>query len=73
MLTNSKAWNHVIVNNTFDSNTTTKFLQTPLFESVHEDIITWKPENNGVYSVRSAYKICVNSAGTQDRHGIAGS
>jgi hypothetical protein len=23
--------------------------------------------------VRSAYKICVNSAGTQDRHGIAGS
>jgi hypothetical protein len=74
MLTNSKAWNHVIVNNIFDdSNTATKILQTPLFESIHEDIITWKPENNGVYSVRSAYKICVNSAGTQVRHCIAGS
>ena len=33
---------------------------TPLYPSVHEDRLIWKKENNGEYSVRSAYRLCMN-------------
>ncbi|PNX70097.1 pentatricopeptide repeat-containing protein, partial [Trifolium pratense] len=47
-------------------------MQTPLYASVRDDKLVWKLEQDGVYSVRSAYKQCVNDAGYQDRHGVAG-
>jgi hypothetical protein len=37
--------------------------------SVCEDALVWKMEYDGVYSVRSAYKHCLNTTGIQDRHG----
>ncbi|CAJ2632963.1 unnamed protein product [Trifolium pratense] len=45
---------------------------TPLYASVRDDKLVWKLEQDGFYSVRSAYKQCVNDAGYQDRHGVAG-
>ncbi|CAJ2675491.1 unnamed protein product [Trifolium pratense] len=47
-------------------------MQTPLYVSVRDDKLVWKLEQDGFYSVRSAYKQCVNDAGYQDRHGVAG-
>jgi hypothetical protein len=39
---------------------------------VHIDRLVWKFEHNDIYSVRSAYKYCVNNAGSQHRIGITG-
>ncbi|MCI25536.1 pentatricopeptide repeat-containing protein, partial [Trifolium medium] len=47
-------------------------MQTSLYTSVRDDKLVWKLEQDGVYSVCSAYKQCVNVAGYQDRHGVAG-
>jgi hypothetical protein len=33
--------------------------KTPLVEQVHADKMVWKAEKNGNYSVRSAYRLCV--------------
>ncbi|MCI80098.1 hypothetical protein A2U01_0101369, partial [Trifolium medium] len=47
----------------FDSNTVRRIVQTPLFASVRDDKLVWKMEQDGVYSVRSAYKQRVNTVG----------
>ncbi|XP_058742674.1 uncharacterized protein LOC131615213 [Vicia villosa] len=39
-----------------------KIANTPLFEAVHEDRVFWNLEKNGIFSVRSAYRYCVNEA-----------
>ena len=33
---------------------------TPLYPSEREDRLVWKKESNGEYSVRSAYRLCMN-------------
>jgi len=34
-------------------------VNTPLYPSVHDDRLVWTKENDGEYSVRSAYKMCM--------------
>jgi hypothetical protein len=34
-------------------------LHTPLYDQVIQDRLFWKSERNGCYSVRSAYRLCV--------------
>ncbi|XP_058766293.1 uncharacterized mitochondrial protein AtMg00310-like [Vicia villosa] len=41
---------------------TQNIINTPLFEAVHEDKMVWNLEKNGIFSVRSAYRYCVNEA-----------
>jgi hypothetical protein len=36
-----------------------KILNTSLFTSICEERRIWKAEENGVYSVRSAYRFCI--------------
>ncbi|GAU25702.1 hypothetical protein TSUD_216310 [Trifolium subterraneum] len=72
MLENAKAWNYDKIINLFDNNTVSRIMQTPLFPSVHHDTLAWKLEQDGIYSVCSAYKLCVHAAGVNDRHGIVG-
>jgi hypothetical protein len=72
MMCNSKSWDLAKICDMFDNNTVRRIVQTPLYDSVHDDRLVWKLEHDGIYSVRSAYKHCVITAGNQERHGVAG-
>ncbi|KEH18875.1 hypothetical protein MTR_8g031080 [Medicago truncatula] len=55
----TKTWNEEFVRFIFEAGTSQQILDTPLFLQVNEDKMVWKPEKNGQYSVRSAYRVCV--------------
>jgi len=55
----SNSWNHNVINYYFDVGTVQEILKTPLFHQVEEDQLIWKAEKNGHYSVKSAYRLCM--------------
>lgn len=55
----TKTWNEEFVRFIFEAGTSQQILDTPLFLQVNEDKMVWKPKKNGQYSVRSAYRVCV--------------
>jgi hypothetical protein len=55
----TKVWNEQLVQNLFATETTQNILNTPLHQQVDTDRLVWKAEKNGCYSVRSAYRICI--------------
>lgn len=58
-----------MINYYFDPETVQKILKTPLFYQVEEDQLIWRAEKNGHYSVRSAYRICMEEiAGNSHLH-----
>jgi predicted transcriptional regulator YheO len=73
IVSTSKAWDFDKINSTIDSITSSRILKTPLIASVRDDTIVWKLEHDGAYSVRGAYKYCMNIAGTHNNLGITGS
>lgn len=56
---NSHSWNHQVIAHCFDYATAQSILKTPLIQQVEEDKLIWKVEKNGHYSVRSAYRLCM--------------
>jgi hypothetical protein len=56
---NAKVWNEQLVRQLFGNETTQNILNTPLHQQVQMDKLIWKVEKNGCYSVRSAYRICI--------------
>jgi len=56
---NSKTWNEELIYQVVDTTTTASILRTPLFDQVEEDKLVWKAERTGLYSVKSAYRLCV--------------
>jgi hypothetical protein len=61
---NPKEWNTDIVLSLFDQPTADRILATPLYSSVTDDKRIWRGESNGDYSVKSAYRICVENLDT---------
>lgn len=55
----SKTWNAEVIHQVFDDASAASILQTSLIEQVTADALIWKAERNGLYSVRSAYRLCV--------------
>jgi hypothetical protein len=55
----TKTWNRDVVQQVFSPAHSTAILNTPLIDQVADDILIWKAEKNGHYSVRSAYRLCV--------------
>jgi len=55
----TKSWNEELVWYIFEEGTAQRILNIPLFQQVNEDRLVWNPEKNGHYSVRSAYRLCV--------------
>ena len=41
-------------------------MNTPLHQQVRMDTLVWKAEKNGCYSVRSAYRICIEDITSND-------
>jgi len=59
MLHNHKNWDVPFLESIFDQQTVNHITNTPLFTSVKEYRHIWSKENNGDYSVRSAYCLCM--------------
>ncbi|KAK2358306.1 hypothetical protein QL285_095501 [Trifolium repens] len=57
--TTDKTWNWDVVNQTFSPEVANSILNTPLVGQVTEDGLIWKIEKNSYYSVKSAYRLCV--------------
>ncbi|XP_058756815.1 uncharacterized protein LOC131630038 [Vicia villosa] len=57
-----KQWNLNLIHQLVGGGVAQKIVNTPLFEAVHEDRIVWNLENNDIFSVRSAYRYCINEA-----------
>lgn len=60
LLPNQKSWNLPFLCSVFNQQVVEHIVNTPLYPSVCEDRLVWKKENNGDYSVRSAYRLCMN-------------
>jgi len=54
-----KVWNVPIIRHVFNNDIVSAILNTPLYEQVRTDRLIWKAERNNCYSVRSAYRLCV--------------
>jgi ribonuclease HI len=54
-----KSWNVPLIQQIFSTDTAAAILNTPLYDQVIYDRLIWKSERNGCYSVRSAYRLCV--------------
>jgi len=55
---NLKRWNEPLIRQVFSHGIASVIINTPLFSQVQDRII-WKAEKDGKYSVRSAYRLCV--------------
>jgi len=53
------SWNHNLVNSLFTSQVAVVVISTPLFTRSMEDTRIWKVSPDGNYTVKSAYRICV--------------
>jgi hypothetical protein len=58
---NTNGWNYNLVNYYFDYDIVQEIIRTPIFHQVEEDALIWKAEKNGQYSVKSAYRLCVEN------------
>ena len=59
MLTNEKRWNEVVVRQVLSADLADKIMSMPLVAHVQADRLIRKVEKNGRYSVKSAYRLCV--------------
>lgn len=60
MSSNSKSWSPDLILLLVGRVAANKVFHTLLFEVVHMDRLIWMFEGNGNYSVRSAYRYCIN-------------
>jgi len=59
MNTLSKGWNQEVIQQVFSSNIANSILRTLLFDEVMDDKLIWNFEKNGLYFVKSAYRLCM--------------
>ncbi|KAL6533034.1 hypothetical protein OROMI_027146 [Orobanche minor] len=62
MMPNGREWDSDLVNTVFEDEDVRKILSITICPNF-DDSWYWRPENNGVYSVRSAYRIQIEAAG----------
>ncbi|MBA0726401.1 hypothetical protein Golax_002232, partial [Gossypium laxum] len=53
----STEWNKELIINTFSAADVARILQIPLATERHDDIVVWRGEPSGEFSIRSAYKL----------------
>ncbi|KAA3490135.1 reverse transcriptase [Gossypium australe] len=58
---NQREWNRSLIGNTFPAAEAELILQIPLAKESHEDLLVWRGELSGEFSVRSSYKLLQNS------------
>lgn len=55
--TNSRRWKSQFVRDTFPEEDAAWILRIPLAQSAQDDMLVWRAEPSGMFSVRSAYKL----------------
>jgi ribonuclease HI len=60
MLPDISSWNHDLVHSLFNPDDAAAILSTPLYNRRSEDTFIWKATVDGSYSVKSAYRICID-------------
>jgi hypothetical protein len=60
MIPGSTYWNHNFVHSLFNDGDAPAILSTPLYNRQREDSRIWKATNDGSYSVKSTYRICID-------------
>jgi hypothetical protein len=59
MNTSSKGWKQEVIRQVFSFDIADSILRTPLIDRVMDDRLIWKVEKNDLYSVKSAYILCM--------------
>jgi len=59
MNTSTKGWNREVIQQVFSPDISDYILWTTLLNQVVDDRLIWKAKKNGLYTVNSAYKLCV--------------
>jgi hypothetical protein len=59
IMPDEKSWNLPLISSLFEPNSVQKIVRTPLYSSVTDDKRIWHKEKDGMYSVKSAYRLCV--------------
>ncbi|KAB2039427.1 hypothetical protein ES319_D02G008500v1, partial [Gossypium barbadense] len=57
----SRSWNEILIRNTFVGSVVEKILRIPLAVKEHEDLIVWRGELTGIFSMRSACKLLLEN------------
>ncbi|KAA3455658.1 Ribonuclease H-like superfamily protein [Gossypium australe] len=60
---NNRKWREELIRNTFEANDADRILQIPLALDEHADMVIWRGEPSGKFTIRSAYRLLQ----TQDR------
>lgn len=63
--TSTRKWNAELISNNFTETDAERILCIPLSLSSHEDLIIWRDEPTGEYSVRSGHKVLSHVGQTQ--------
>ncbi|CAJ2640848.1 unnamed protein product [Trifolium pratense] len=63
MSPNRKMWDKEKIESIFPLHITNRILAIPLFDMLEEDKLTWIDNSNGLYSVKSGYKLMMNLTG----------
>lgn len=71
--TEHRRWDADIIRDIFNNRDQEKILTIPLDESNTEDVVYWRFENTGLYTVKSAYKFLQRQRGcwyTQEDYNV---
>src|SRR3954465_8530796 len=72
LLANVKQWDTLKIEQLFSYNVVKEIMKVSLLEEVSEDCLVWKEEKNGVYSVKTRYKLWMQVQSNQKGRNVEG-
>jgi ribonuclease HI len=63
MVPNMKVWDRGKIESIFPMHVVKRILEIPLFDTVEHDKLVWMDNTNGLYSVKSGYRVMLNVTG----------
>jgi hypothetical protein len=63
MVPNVKLWDKCRIESIFPTHIAKRIFEIPLFDTLEDDKLVWVDNTNGVYSVKSGYKVMLNITG----------
>ncbi|KEH30222.1 hypothetical protein MTR_4g065063 [Medicago truncatula] len=68
----NRSWNEPLIRNNFNLRDVDEILKIPLLLREQNDAIIWRFDKKGVYSVKSAYRVCVDVLINRDEWKVEG-
>ncbi|KAG8491136.1 hypothetical protein CXB51_014272 [Gossypium anomalum] len=57
---NTRSWKIELIESTFSTEVAQKILQIPLSSTTHDDLLAWRGEQTGEYTLRSGHKLLIH-------------